>query len=62
MVLGIGIGASIGGGVLAVPKSTRTPGLILLAVGVPGLLAGIPMIIFARTRYELGARDTTDEP
>ncbi len=62
VVLGIGIGASIGGGVLAVPKSTRTPGLILLAVGVPGLLAGIPMIIFARTRYELGARDTTDEP
>lgn len=62
VVLGIGIGAAIGGGVLAVPKSTRTPGLILLAVGVPGLLAGIPMIILGRTRYELGARDTTDEP
>jgi hypothetical protein len=62
VVLGIGIGATIGGGVLAVPKSTRTPGLILLAVGVPGLLAGIPMIVFGRTRYELGARDTTDEP
>lgn len=62
VVLGIGIGATIAGGLFAIPKSTRTPGLILLAVGVPGLLAGIPMIVLGRTRYELGDRDPIDDP
>lgn len=62
IVLGIGIGAAIGGAVLAVPKSTRTPGLALLAIGGGGLVAGIPMMIFGRTRYELADRDRTRDP
>lgn len=60
--LGIGIGCTLGGGLLAIPKLTRTPGLILLAVGVPGLLAGIPMTVLGRTRYEWADRDPTDAP
>jgi len=61
IVLGIGIGGTVGGTVLTIQKNTRTPGLIMLAVSVPALVAGIPMLVFGRTRYELGDRLPTGD-
>lgn len=63
ILLGIGIGCTIGGAVMAIPKSSlRTPGIILLAVGVPSFAAGLPMMLLGRTRYEWADRDTSEDP
>lgn len=53
VLLGIGIGALIGGAVLVAPASTRNVGIGLLAGGAPLFAAGIPMLVFGRTRYEM---------
>ncbi len=56
VLTGFGLGFAIGGGILAIPRTTRTPGLIMLVAGVPLFFAGIPMMILGRTRYRfLGA-------
>lgn len=66
ILLGIGIGAAIGGTILAIGKPTRIAGYGLLGVAVPGLGAGIPMTILGRTRYRMGERvregDERDDP
>lgn len=51
VLVGFGLGFAIAGGILAIPKFTRTPGLIMLAGGAPVLIAGIPMMVLGRTRY-----------
>jgi hypothetical protein len=61
ILLGIGIGCTIGGAVFAALKSTRTIGYVFLGIGVPSLAAGIPMTIFGRTRYELYDRDQRED-
>jgi hypothetical protein len=61
VLLGIGIGATIGGAVFTAIKSTRTMGYVFLGIGVPSLAAGIPMTIFGRTRYELHDRETRED-
>jgi hypothetical protein len=63
ILLGIGIGCTIGGAVMAIPNSPlRKPGIILLAVGVPSFAAGLPMMLLGRTRYEWADRDTSEDP
>lgn len=66
ILLGIGIGAAIGGSILVIGRSTRTAGFGLLGAAVPGLGAGIPMTILGRTRYRMGERvregDERDDP
>ncbi|MFO0631370.1 MAG: hypothetical protein U0168_00820 [Nannocystaceae bacterium] len=61
VLLGIGIGCAIGGAILAIPKTTRIPGLALLGVGAVGLAGGIPTMIVGRTRWRFGDRDATTE-
>lgn len=62
ILLGIGIGATIGGVAFTALKSTRNPlGYTFLGIGVPTLVAGIPMLIFGRTRYELHDRETRED-
>jgi len=63
VLLGIGIGCTIGGAVMAIPKSSlRTPGIIMLAIGIPSFAAGLPMMLLGRTRYEWADRDTSEDP
>jgi len=62
ILFGIGLGCVIGGPLLFLTKSTRPAGIAFLAVGGPTLLAGLPMMILGRTRYEIGARDSSNDP
>lgn len=62
IIFGIGLGCVIGGPLLFLTKPTRPAGIGLLAVGGPSLLAGLPMMILGRTRYEMGARDPSTDP
>jgi hypothetical protein len=65
ILLGIGIGCTIGGAVFMIPTRTntlRTPGIALLAIGIPSFAAGLPMMLLGRTRYEWADRDTSEDP
>jgi hypothetical protein len=65
ILLGLGIGLTIGGAVFMIPTRSNTlqkPGIVMLAVGIPSFAAGLPMMLLGRTRYEWADRDTSEDP
>jgi hypothetical protein len=60
VALGLGVAGAVAGALFTIGDGTRVAGYALLGAGGAGIAAGVPMIVFGRTRWELvGSRSAT---